>query len=124
MTEKVEEKEKSIAEILDEYCPFYMAIGMTYEEYWDGPAELTKFYREAHKIKKDIQNEQLWLQGRYMYETILRLIPVFNPFAQTEISPYIEQPFAITKEEIEKRQKEEAIRNMENMFAYMQSKIK
>ena len=44
-----------------------MAMGMSYNEYWDGEPYAVKHYREAYKIKTDEFNAQAWLQGMYNF---------------------------------------------------------
>ena len=63
-------EEKSFTEIFDENCPIYMSYGMTYQEYWYGHPEITKFYRDAHILKNKSRNQELWLQGKYFVEAI------------------------------------------------------
>ena len=53
-----------------ECFPYYLSIGMTPEQYWDGDPTLTKYYRKADEIKKERLNEELWLQGMYIYEAL------------------------------------------------------
>ena len=57
--------------------------------------ELVKFYREAWKLKRDMHNQNLWLQGAYIYEAILDVSPVLHAFAKKGAKPvpYREQPF-------------------------------
>ena len=57
----------------EEAFPYYLSIGMTPEQYWDDDVELCKFYREKAKIDLDRENQSLWLQGMYIYETLLRV---------------------------------------------------
>ena len=35
------------------------------DEFWYGEPRLTEVYREAHDMKMEIVNQQLWLQGLY-----------------------------------------------------------
>jgi hypothetical protein len=41
--------------------PYYLAIGMTPEQYWDGDPMLAKYYRKADEINRKRQNTDLWL---------------------------------------------------------------
>ena len=65
---------KTYTEIFDECFPFYLSIGMTYEQYWEGDSALPIFYRKAFEMKqkRDFEDTDLksWLQGRYMIEAI------------------------------------------------------
>lgn len=63
-------EEKTFTQIFEEQCPYYMAIGMTYDEYWYGEAERVKYYRDAHILKNKSRNQELWLLGRYFIDSI------------------------------------------------------
>ena len=71
---------------------------MTPEQYWDGDPELVKFYREAYEIKMERRNQELWLQGMYIYEAICDASPILHSFAKkgTKPHPYAEKPYALT----------------------------
>lgn len=43
--------------------PYYLAIGMTYEQYWEQDSTLVRAYRKAAKIQRDLRNQDAWLQG-------------------------------------------------------------
>ena len=90
-----------------ELFPYYLSIGMTYEQYWEGDCTLTKYYRKADKIRNDRRNEELWLQGMYIYEALCDVSPVLHAFAKkgTKPLPYSSKPYAIT--EAQHRQDEE-----------------
>ena len=51
--------------IFDEAFPYYLAIGMTYELYWDGKPELAALYRKADLLRQQRSNNDAWLQGVY-----------------------------------------------------------
>ena len=58
------------AEAFRRYFPYYLSIGMTETQYWDGPATLTKDYREAEEMRAARMNDMAWLQGLYFYEAL------------------------------------------------------
>ena len=110
-----------------ELFPYYLAIGMTYDQYWNDDPTLVKHYRKADEIKKERRNEELWLQGMYIYEALCDVSPVLHAFAKkgTKPQPYSEKPYAITEtqhrrveEEKERKIAEKGKRFME---ALMQS---
>lgn len=65
---------KSYTEIFDECFPFYLSIGMTAEQYWEGDSALPIFYRKSYalKQKRDFENMdcRAWLNGKYITEAI------------------------------------------------------
>lgn len=69
---------------------------------------LCKYYREAEEIRNEKKNQELWLQGMYIYEAIADLSPVLHAFAKkgTKPHPYSDSPYAITKKQVEKQKQE------------------
>lgn len=61
---------KNYSETFDECFPFYLAIGMSYAEYWEGEPSLARYYRKAYRIKQEQDNNNAWLQGMYFYDGI------------------------------------------------------
>ena len=50
--------------------PYYLAMGMTADEYWYGSPMLLSAYRTAYNIRLEQQNQQAWLQGLYIYNAV------------------------------------------------------
>lgn len=100
-----EGNEKTFGQIFEECEPYYLFIGMSRDEYWNGPPYLTRVYREIHNMKIEARNQELWLQGLYNYEAFATVIS--NAFRKKGTSPvkYREKPIRITPlTEEEKRQ--------------------
>ena len=76
---------------------------MTPEQYWDGDCELVKYYRKAGEIKLERRNQELWLQGLYVYEAICDASPILHSFAKrgTKPHPYIDKPYSLTEKQRE-----------------------
>ena len=85
------------SEVFEQQCPYYLSIGMTIEQYWDGDCHLTKYFREAEKKRFEQRNRDAWLQGMYIYDALARVSPIFNPFAKkgTKSKPYPSAPYPI-----------------------------
>lgn len=85
-----------------ENFPFYLSIGMTYDQYWNDDCTLTKYYRKAHEIKNARKNQELWLQGMYIYDALCKVSPILHAFAKsgTKPEPYPTKPYPVTKEEV------------------------
>ena len=47
---------------------------MTADEFWYASPFLTKSYRDAHKLRLRMQNEQAWLQGMYVYSAVRAVV--------------------------------------------------
>jgi len=60
-------------------------------------------------LKNEQKNQELWLQGAYIYEALCDVAPVIHAFAKkgTKPLPYSDKPYAITKDQIKERKKEE-----------------
>lgn len=77
-----------------------MAMGMSVSEYWDGEAELCRYYRKAEEIRLKKRNYEMWLQGAYVYNTMLAVYPVYHSFIKNpKPSPYLDFPFPLTEKE-------------------------
>lgn len=94
---------QSYTERFEEICPSYMAIGMTYEQFWDGDSTMVIAYRKADRLKADIVNRNAWLQGMYVYEALCDVAPIVRAFSKAK-SPtkYRSEPFELREPEIKK----------------------
>ena len=98
----------SIEKQFNQALPYYITIGMTPEQFWDGDVELVKAYRKAYEYKKQEWNIQAYLNGMYVYDALLRVSPIFHAFAKKGTKPmqYREQPIEIFTSEKEKQKTE------------------
>ena len=96
-----------------ELFPYYLSIGMTAEQYWEGDCTLTKYYRKAEELRNEKRNQELWLQGMYIYEALCDVSPVLHAYAKkgTRPSPYSSQPYPLTAKQT-KRDEEEKQRKL------------
>ena len=106
-----------------ELFPYYLSIGMTPEQYWDGDCTLTKYYREAEELRNEKRNQELWLQGMYVYEAICDISPILHAFAKkgTKPNPYPEKPYAITEKQIRRERVEKERKVMEKGKRFMEA---
>lgn len=93
-------------------CPFYISIGMTYEQFWYGDPTMTKDYLEAYKLKEEREVEKMkwatWEQGLYVYEAICDVSPVLRAFSKaTKPLPYPEKPYGLEEKGKQDEEKEE-----------------
>ncbi len=72
---------------------------MSERQYWDGDCSLTRSYREAERLRKQRVNEEMWLQGMYIYDAIGRLSPILRAFSKkgTKPEPYVPEAYPISK---------------------------
>ena len=109
-------------------CPYYLSMGMTYEQYWDMSPYLVKAYRKAQLIKQKRQNEDMWLQGLYFYTGLCcGLQNVFRKKGEKQ-AKYPEKPFDVFKkteaeQEMEAdREREKAIRAFDALRITLKAK--
>ena len=92
----------SFTSVFEAHFPYYLAIGMTPEQYWEGDPSLVRFYRKADKINKDRENQRLWLQGAYFYNALINASPILHAFAKrgTKPKPYPDKPYGIDEKSV------------------------
>ena len=107
--------------IFSEVFPQYLVMGMTSEEFYNQDHELVIAYRKAYKEKRKKANEDMWLQGLYMYHAVSRVAPLLVPFAKRpKAEPYLDKPLPLYEENKEE-QEETAVE--ERAIAYMKAKM-
>ena len=88
---------------------------MTYEQFWEGDPYLAKYYRQADELRVERRNQEMWLQGLYVYEAMCDVAPILHAMAKkgTKARPYPEQPYAITEKQRRREieEKERAVAN-------------
>ena len=70
-------------------------MGMTPTEYWEESPFLAVAYRKAFRLKRQVENEQAWLQGMYVYDAFA--VCMANAFSKpgSKRQNYIENPIEI-----------------------------
>lgn len=99
------ENELLLYPIFEEVFPFYLSIGMTETQFWDGDVALARHYRKAYKIEVKRREAELWRQGLYFYHAICAAAPALNAFSKKpQPLPYLKEPFATSEEEQKERE--------------------
>lgn len=103
--------------------PYYMSIGMTYDQYWNDDPWLVKDYRKADEMRTERLNQQLWLQGMYVYDAICCAAPILHAFAKkgTKPSPYPKEPYPITAKQRKKNEDSAEKRTFDKGLAKMKA---
>lgn len=104
-----EEKQKSdtpISDMLDKLCPYYMMIGVSYDEFWNGDYTRLKYYVEKHKLEIEKRNQELWLQGLYNFDALTTAISNALAKSASQRKKYPEKPYRITEKSEEEKQAE------------------
>ena len=82
--------------IIENAFPLYLAMGMTYDEYYRKDHTLVIAYRKAYEKKREERNYELWLMGAYVYQAVSRVAPLLIPFNEhPKAEPYLEKPFPL-----------------------------
>lgn len=101
---------KTYADVFRESFPFYLSIGMTYEQYWHGDAWLVCDYYDAYVMRRDEQNFFAWLGGAYHYAAVATALSNISLDGKRhKTNNYLDKPFQIrpkTAEEAEAEQRE------------------
>ena len=103
-------------------------MGMTPDQYWNESPYLAVAYRQAYKLRREVENEQAWIQGIYIYDAFA--VCLSNAFAKrgAKTKNYFERPLDIlplTKEQKAQREQEEQEKMrkaLESMAARQRSK--
>lgn len=107
---------QSFGDVFEQLCPYYMSIGMTYDEFWNQDVSMVKAYRKANELRDKRRNQEFWMQGMYFYEALCDASPLFRFTMKKGIirpEPYLKEPYPITASEVRERE-ERAAREREN----------
>ena len=106
-----------------EMFPYYLSIGMTYEQYWNGDCTLVKYYRKAEELRNEKRNQELWLQGMYVYEAICDASPILHAFAKkgSKPHPYPSKPYAISEKQVREEREEKERKLIEKGKKFMEA---
>lgn len=97
---------ENYTDAFEDLFPQYLAIGMTYDEYWNGNPYLVVDYRKAHKAKQEQRNWEMWLQGLYFFNALSVANANLHRGKGKPAEKYMEKPIEIyppSAEETERR---------------------
>ena len=86
---------------------------------------LAKWYRKAEEMRQKRRNEELWLQGMYIYEALCDVSPLLHAFAKrgTKPVPYPDHPYSITSKDMEEEKERKVRLEREKAKQYMLGKM-
>lgn len=93
--------------IFNECFPFYLSIGMSYEQYWNGDNELPKLYRKAYKMRQEQTNHEAWLHGLYVYDAFCSAMSHLSSNKSSH-QTYAEKPYDFKPNKEEKVEEAQA----------------
>lgn len=103
----------TLKEIFKSVFPYYLSIGMTYDQFWNDDVCLVRDYREAHKIQLKREEQRLWKQGAYFHDALG--VVLSNAFSKGSRAVYPDLPYPATQKEAQERKKQEEQKRMERM---------
>lgn len=107
----------SYTDIYEEVFPYCLSIGMTYDQFWRDDPKIASYYIRAEKLRLESKNNEMWLQGYYVYQAIgsfAEILPAF-PKKGAKINPYMEKPIELDHERAERIKREKEKAHMEKM---------
>lgn len=128
LTEENPTQEKTHTEIFEECFPFYLAIGMSFAEYWEGDPILAQYYRKAYRVKQEEINNNAWLQGMYIYDAIsTALHNALRGFGKQKppAKDYAKQPYELYKKNKTEQEKAKEVEiEQEKAAAWMENFVR
>ena len=116
-------QEFSFAKYLDTICPYYMNYGMTWDEFWYESIDRLQGYWQKHQFAVEQRNQELWLQGMYIYEAVCDVSPILHAFAKkgAKPHPYPSRPYAISEKQIQQEREEKERKLAEKGKRFMEA---
>lgn len=102
-------------EVFENAFPYYLKMGMTYDQYWYGDTSAHKAYLKAEKLRQKEMNQVAWLHGMYFYEALMDAAPAIKAFCKTKARPYRSEPYDFDEEERKEREERERRKRYERM---------
>lgn len=103
LTDASPRKPRKLAEIFDEQFPFYLSIGMSSAEYWEGDPLLPRYFRKAFKMRQERENEKAWLHGLYVYDATVSAMTHLSQ-NKSDHKSYASKPYSFGPEELEEEE--------------------
>ncbi len=114
--------QKSLAELFREVFPYYLAMGMTYDEFWRGDPSLVRDYRKARDIRMRQDEWARHRQGQYVFAALMAVAPVIKPFVK-DLKPgnYPDEPWPLTEKEAEEQRARRERENTERFIRQLEA---
>lgn len=88
------QEQLTCSELFHKVFPEYLAMGMTYRQFWLEDCRLVEPYRKAYKLRQEEINRNAWLQGLYIFKALQCAPITVNGFAPKgfNLEPYPNKP--------------------------------
>ena len=103
--------------------PSYLAMGVTKDEFMHSTPNELEAYQKAYQIKREIADEQAWLQGRYNLEALMVALAHFSSglSGKKSTAEFMKQPLM----QMNKESEETGSKSSEQIAVYeMKQRIK
>lgn len=94
-----------MSDMLDRVCAYYMAIGVSFDEFWNGDYTQLKYRIEANRLMLKERNREMWIQGMYVYDAVMTAMYNANRGKKPQ-KEYMDKPIRITKQSEEEEEEE------------------
>ena len=103
---------QTFEEMFESVFPYYLSIGMTYNQFWLESPYLAISYRNAHRLRNEQKNEEMYIQGLYTFEAITTAMSNLHfDGKHHKFNTFRDKPFEIyEKDEAEKEREAEEMR--------------
>ncbi len=121
--QKQKQEFTSYSDAFEGVCPYYMSIGVSYDDFWNGDFEICKFARKSEKLRKKRMNEEAWWNSLYTFRALCDASVLFHDFMKEK--PNLEfstkEPLPMTLEEAEEQEKVRKQKQMEGFIVQMEA---
>ena len=103
-----------------EWIPYALAMGISYNDFWDMNPRIMNIHIAGHKRKLEYDNYVAYLGGIYVREALL--CTVGNMFSKKGAKPieYPKEPYPVTQEAIKDRDEREIEAQRQAFWANLQ----
>ena len=110
---------RTYTEVFRAVFPEYLAMGMSYDEFWRMEPSLAADYRKANEIRNKREEWARWRQGAYVYDALVKVAPLLRAFGKgkVEAGKYPEEPWPLTEKEAREQEERTRRQRFERMLA-------
>lgn len=95
-----------MSDMLDRVCAYYMAIGVSFDEFWNGDYTQLKYRIAANRLMLEERNREMWIQGMYVYDAVMTALYNVNRGKGHAPKEYRQEPIRITEMSEEEKEAE------------------
>lgn len=88
---------------------------MTYDQFWREDPTLVIYYRRAYEDRKEYDALLAYLHGRYVYDAMCLVSPLYNPLKPKKPKKFPKRPYPITQTMVHKQEEEDIREQVANI---------